>query len=516
MGRAVRTAPSRTAGTGPRESGAIENGGEVRYTSAIERDNNAVRETYRQPPLTSRRSRAPWRLATMIVAVVMMVSGSVALVGAGATPAANSQWTVYHGNTRGSGSSSALASVSLARRRWTSPTLDGQLYGEPLVDGNDVYVATEADVVYALSARTGAVVWSRRLAAPVPSSALPCGNISPTVGVTGTPVIDPHLGEMFLVADEMVAGRPEHFLIGLRTSNGVTVLRHRVDPPGSSPDALLQRTGLTLDHGRVIFGFGGNYGDCATYHGTLASVAENGRSTRYFIVDRAPGESQGAIWMGGAAPVVDGAGNVWVSVGNGSVTSAGSAFDDSDALLELNTSMQLKQLFAPTSWPQNNANDLDMTMAPALLGSGQVVLAGKSRIVYLLNAAHLGGIGTGVASVGSACDDDIDGGVAVDGQTIYLPCLSGTVALRVGVSPPTLDIVWRSSVGGEPAILAAGRVWTVGSNGVLYGLDPVTGAVRQSASIGVPANHFDTPSVGDSLLIVTSATSVIAFAGRVG
>jgi outer membrane protein assembly factor BamB len=155
-----------------------------------------------------------------------------------------------------------------------------------------------------------------------------------------------------------------------------------------------------------------------------------------------------------------------------------------------------------------------MSMAPALLSSGQVVLAGKSRIVYLLNAAHLGGIGNGVASVASACGDDIDGGVAVLGRTIYLPCLSGTVAIRVGVSPSSLRIIWSANVGGEPAIVAAGRVWTVGSNGELYGLDPATGEVRQSATIGIPANHFVTPSVGDSLLLVTSANNVIAFAGR--
>jgi len=421
---------------------------------------------------------------------------------------------VYHGSIRGSGVSTAISSVSLARRHWTSPSLVGQLYGEPLVYGGDVYVATESDVVYALSARNGAVVWSRHLAQPVPASALPCGNISPTVGITGTPVIDPHSGEMYLVAEEMVGAKPEHFLFGLNAKDGTTELRRRVDPPQSMPSALLQRTGVTLSHGRVIFGFGGLYGDCAIYHGTVASVAEDGRSVRYFLVDKAAGQNQGAIWMGGAAPVVDAAGNVWVSVGNGSVTSASQPYDDSDSLLELTSNAQLKQFFAPTSWPQDNASDLDMSMAPALLNSGQVVLAGKARIVYLLNAGRLGGIGSGVASIGTACGDDIDGGVAVLGQTVYLPCLSGTVAVRVGRSPASLHIVWSASVGGEPAIVAAGRVWTVGSDGVLYGLDLATGAVRQSATIGVPANHFATPSVGDSLLLVTSANNVVAFAAR--
>jgi glucose dehydrogenase len=45
-----------------------------------------------------------------------------------------------------------VGSVDTAARAWTSPTLDGQLYGEPLVLGDKVYVATENDTVYALSA----------------------------------------------------------------------------------------------------------------------------------------------------------------------------------------------------------------------------------------------------------------------------------------------------------------------------------------------------------------------------
>jgi hypothetical protein len=59
--------------------------------------------------------------------------------------------------------------------------------------------------------------------------------------------------------------------------------------------------------------------------------------------------------------------------------------------------------------------------------------------------------------------------------------------------------------------VAAGLVWTIGQNGVLYGLSPATGKVRQQASIGVPANHFPTPSVADGLLLAPSADQVVAF-----
>jgi hypothetical protein len=54
-------------------------------------------------------------------------------------------------------------------------------------------------------------------------------------------------------------------------------------------------------------------------------------------------------------------------------------------------------------------------------------------------------------------------------------------------------------------------VWTIGQNGTLYGLDSADGAVLQQASVGVPANHFPTPGVGDGLLLAPSAYRVVAF-----
>jgi outer membrane protein assembly factor BamB len=422
-------------------------------------------------------------------------------------------WTVYHGDPLGSGVATGLASVDLSRRAWTSPSLSGQLYGEPLVFDGDVFVATENDVVYALSATNGRVVWARHLARAVPSSDLPCGDIGPTVGVTGTPVIDPIRGEIFVVADELVASAPRHYLEGLSATSGAVEMRVGVDPPGATPSALLQRTGLALDDGNVVFAMGGNDGDCASYRGRVVSVGETGTPRRIFTVDGRPGDSQGAVWMGGAAPVVDAAGDVWVSTGNGSVHTTGQAFDDSDAVLELSPVLGLKQYFAPSDWAANNAADLDMTTAPVLLADGQVILVGKSRIAYLLRASHLGGIGHQETSAGGLCGQDVDGGAVVDGTVVYLPCLAGPVALRVGASPPSLRVLWSSNVGGGPPLLAAGRVWTMGQNGVLYGLDPANGQVAQQVDVGVPANHFPTPSVGDGLLLVPTATRVVAFAG---
>ena len=447
----------------------------------------------------------------LAAAICATVSGYAGAAGLSPGPGRPGSWTVYHGDAAGTGVAQSVPAVDTATRAWTSPALDGQVYGEPLVSAARVYVATENDTVYALSSGTGAVAWSAHLGSPVPASSLPCGDIAPTVGITGTPVIDQSRDEIFVVADELAHGQPAHMLIGLAAASGKRELGEDVDPPGANTAALLQRTGLTLDDGHVVFGFGGNYGDCGAYRGLVVAVPEAGGRPAYFTVDAAADESQGAIWMGGAAPAVDSGGHIWVSAGNGSVYSAAHAYDDSDSVLELSSSLRLLQYFAPSNWPANNSKDLDMSTEPALLPDGEVVLAGKSRIVYLLNGAHLGGIGGQQASLGPACDDDIDGGSAVAGTTVYLPCVSGTIAVRATTSPPGLHLLWSSGTGGGPPIMAAGLVWTIGQNGTLYGLDPATGKVRQQAPIGAVANHFPTPSVGDGLLLAPSADHVVAF-----
>ena len=418
---------------------------------------------------------------------------------------------MYHDGPAGRGVAAGVGSVDTAARAWTSPTLDGQLFGEPLVLGDQVYVATQDDTVYALSAATGAIAWSARLGIPVPSGMLPCGNINPSVGITGTPVIDQARHEIFVVADELRNGRPAHMLVGLNTDSGQVELSQDVDPPGQPPANSLQRTGLTLDRGHVYFGFGGNAEDCGFYRGRLASVPEAGGTPRFFTVDAGPGERHGAIWMGGAAPAVDAHGDLWVATANGSVSSGRHAYDDSDAALEISPSLRLLQFFAPATWRVDNSDDLDMTTEPVLLPDGQVILAGKGQVVYLLNGKHLGGIGKQQAKLSPACTTNIDGGSAHAGMTVYLPCLGGIIAVKATRSPPALHLLWTSSVGGGPPIMAGNLVWTIGQNGRLYGLDPATGKIRQQAAIGGPANHFPTPGIGAGLMLAASARNVIAF-----
>lgn len=451
----------------------------------------------------------------LVLAGVSPLAGNAQASTTTASTGALTQWLGYHGGGSGVGVAPGLHSIDTTTRRWTSPVLDGQLYGEPLVDGREILVATENDTVYALSTATGAIRWAKHLARAVLSSALPCGDISPSVGITGTPVIDSARHELFVMTFEMDHGVARHDLYGLDVATGARMMRRAVSTPTADQLPYLNRSGLALDQGSVIYTFGGNYGDCGTYHGVVGAIKESGQGAQSsFVVDHGVGQREGAVWMGGAAAAVDAAGNVWVASGNGSVTSPGQPYDHSDAVLELSSTMHLKAFFAPAVWALDNSRDADLSAQPVVLGNGLVVATGKSGNVYLLRENHLGGVGGQIANLNAGCGNVLDGGYALHGDLVYLPCYGGPIALRVTSGPARMSVAWRASSGSGPPIVAAQRVWTVGADGVLYGLSLSTGAVVQRATLGPLANHFSTPSVGAGSLLVPLSRQVVAFAAR--
>src|SRR5690349_21899945 len=101
-----------------------------------------------------------------------------------AAKVADSDWTTYHRDNSRAGVAVGLAPLGTLAKAWTA-SLDGAVYGQPLVVGQHVYAATENDTVYELDIATGKVVWSTHVGTPVPVSKLPCGNINP-LGITST------------------------------------------------------------------------------------------------------------------------------------------------------------------------------------------------------------------------------------------------------------------------------------------------------------------------------------------
>ena len=80
----------------------------------------------------------------------------------GATPrrVADADWPTYDGDIARTGlSDNGPAAAGAVRKLWASPTLDGDVYAQPLAVGGRIIIATENDSVYALNATSGAVVW---------------------------------------------------------------------------------------------------------------------------------------------------------------------------------------------------------------------------------------------------------------------------------------------------------------------------------------------------------------------
>ena len=448
---------------------------------------------------------APRRL---ILALVLLIC----------TPAAaRADWTTYRGDpTRSGVDASSVGPVSFAAA-WTSQSLGGAIWGEPLVHDGLVIVATESNEVAALNESTGQLAWQAGAGTPVPSSGSgphpPCGDISPTVGITSTPVIDPATDRVFVVADNLIGSTVQHRLYAFNLSNGSAVAGYPVDvePPGDVPADQLQRPGLAIDNGQIIIGYGGNDGDCGTYHGWLVSVPEAGGSQRTFEVDSSATQGQGAIWGAGNAPAVDSSGDVWVSTGNGNT---GSSFDYQESVLKLDSSMNLLDHWAPSDWQSLDTNDADLgSSAPVLLPNGLVYEIGKQGIGYLLSASHLGGTGATPAYQAQVCSGSWGGAIYYNG-IIYVTCSSGLRALALNASAPSFSAVggWQvnSAINGPP-IVAGGLVWATDWNsGMLYGLNPQTGmaVVRQTT----PAmEHFTTPAASDGKLFLATGQTVEAY-----
>ncbi len=438
-----------------------------------------------------------------------------------------SDWPTYHGNSLATGVAAPTTAIPTVRA-WVSPFLGSELYGEPLVDEGRVFAATEADTVFALQARTGQILWSRALGHPVPSADVECGDITPTVGITSTPIIDTHRHEIFVVANELEgSSTPAHHLVGLNLFTGAVELDQIVDPPGSNTGAQLQRPGLALDAGQVVMGFGSNAGDCndKPYHGYVVAAPERGGAIRTFEVSTGPGRLFGSVWQSGASPIVDSKGNIWLATGNGEGVTPSAAYDRSDSVLELSPTLTVEQYFAPARWTEDNAVDADLgTTAPTFV-DGYVFQVGKNRNAYLLDPKHLGGIGgdlatTPLCGTGTGVDYSASpfGGDAVDGSIVYVPCRDGVTAVRVQAgAPPSMRVLWTTPTraSGGP-VLAGGLVWTVSQTGDLYGLSPTTGVAVVTERIGLVSNHFATPSVADGIVLAPGATEVYAFAGPAG
>jgi len=425
--------------------------------------------------------------------------------GASAAPVtgtAATDWTTYHRDAARTGAAPARPAAGPLAIAWRR-RLDGAVYGQPLVVGNIVIAATEGDTVYGLDRASGQVRWHVRLGTPVPLSALPCGDIDP-LGITGTPVYDPATGLVYAVA-ETTGYR--HVLAGIDAATGAPRFQRVIPTPDGHPRFDQQRAALALDRGRVYVAFGGLDGDCGPYQGSINGIPASGRGP--LVSYRVPTAREAGMWAAGG-PAVAPDGTIYVSAGNGAATAP--PYDGSDSVTALTPGLRRTGIFAPVTWPADNAADLDLgSAAPALLGDGEILTAGKRGTGYLLNAQRLTGVG---AQVASAAVCRAYGGMAVAARIVYVPCEGGGMA-AVDTSGGKITVRWRGPAAAEGSpVLGGGAVWVPDwTAGVLYQLDPATGQVRHKIALGSPLPHFASPTLSGRLALVGTMDGVVAVRG---
>ena len=315
--------------------------------------------------------------------------------------------------------------------------VDGKVDAEPLyVSGvtvggrrhNVLFVATEHDTLYAVDADLGTVLWQKSLlgAGETTSDDRGCNQVTPEIGITATPAIDRNAGAhgtIYVVAmSKDGGGNYYHRIHALdlttaaeQANSPVTV--HATYPgtgDGSSggtvtfdPKQFKERPGLLLLNGNLYTSWS-SHCDYRPYSGWMmtynqTSLAQTG------VVDFTPNGNEAAPWNAGAGPAADGAGNVYISLGNGTFDTTlnpqglPSQGDFGNALVKL--ALQGTRLAVTDYWTMYNSNaesnvDTDLGSGGLMLlpdfvdASGKTrhlaVAAGKDHNVYVADRDNMG------------------------------------------------------------------------------------------------------------------------------
>lgn len=288
------------------------------------------------------------------------------------------------------------ATVGTSFGRLFTNAVDAQVYAQPLffqnlgISGgihNVVFVCTESNSIYAFDADTpGITYWHTNLGTPFSPT---CSDLTPVVGITGTPVIDPSSDTLYV--DTKLAAGPSHELHALDITTGNEKFGGPVTVAATGFDATLehQRTGLLLLNGVVYLCYASHCDDGA-YHGfVLGYNATN--LTLLYTFNTTPTGVEGGVWSGGMAPAADTNGNLYIMTGNGT-------FDGTNnfgmSIIKLSPSLSVLDYATPTNWASLNNRDQDLgSGGPVLVPPDYVVGIGKDTNMFLANINNMGHVG---------------------------------------------------------------------------------------------------------------------------
>ena len=356
---------------------------------------------------------------------------ALALLTAVHPAAAQVNVTTYHNDLARTGANTAETiltptNVNSAQfGKLFSVAVQGDVYAQPLYLANvaiaggthDVlYVATEHDTVYAIDAASGAIYWQVNLLPPGGRTintnndiATGCVDTVPEVGITGTPVIDPVAGTLYVVAKYYANGAFGQSLHALDVGTGadkVTAARIAASIPGTGstskqgvlsfdPRQSNQRAALGLVGGHVLIAFA-SHCDIDPWHGWLMSY-DPSTLTQEAAYSTTPNGTSGGIWMSGGGIAADSNGNIFLATGNG--TWDGTA-DFGDSILKMGLpaggAFAVLDYFTPFDQAALFVGDTDVSAGGVLLlptlpsGKELLVNMGKKGTIVLLDRNNLG------------------------------------------------------------------------------------------------------------------------------
>src|SRR5271155_5216909 len=357
-------------------------------------------------------------MPTVIAVFIMAFAGILVL-----PPVASAvNWLTYHYDNARDGANTNEVVLTPANVNTNdffklfTYTVDGEVYAQPLYMANVaiagqgthdvVFVATENDTVYAFDADSnagtnGGLLWHTNLG--IAATSVFFGTryhhnvLNPLLGITGTPVIDPVSGTLYV--DVLTTPVPDttnaqHHVHALNIANGTEQPYSPVfvaaSVPGTGVDSSNgvvafnanqqdSRPGLTLAGGGLYVGFG-SFGDTDPYHGWVIGFnATNLQQLTNYVFASTPNASysafgtnagEGALWGGGAGLCVDASNNLYFETANGSFSANTNGGDYGDSFVKLSTSNQfvVADYFSPSNQASMAANDADLgSGAPMLL-----------------------------------------------------------------------------------------------------------------------------------------------------
>jgi hypothetical protein len=401
--------------------------------------------------------------------------------------------------------------------------VDGQVYAQPLysmgvnVPGqgthNVVYVVTENDTAYAFDAdgNGSAPLWQVSFltngAQTLSTSDIGgCNNITPQVGITSTPVIDPHTNTIYILARTKVVtgGVPSFFqtlhaldiTTGQEMQGSPVVIQASVQSANGTvtfnPETQNQRSGLFLDNGVVYISWA-SHCDIQPFHGWIMGYDENSLQ-QVAVFNATPNGVEGGIWQSGAAPAVDEFGNIFVAIGNGTTDVDQDGVDYSEGLLNLGLSggnLAVNDYFVPSNFQSLNSSDLDLGSGGPLLLPTQptsptdlLVVFGKQGMVYLIDRTNLGKysplgnqviqtLPAGTVPTAHSMPAYWQGNVYLCGVTDFLKSFLLSNGL-LSTSPTSESAGMYGYPGATPSISANGN-----TNGIVWALNTITGDFAQ-------------------------------------